>query len=191
MLSSKSVTLAIQNEIGNLCEAKGIKLDNYSQISEREFRDINSSTGLFVYNGNANGEKVIVMYMPSGSRYIKKENFVNYITNNKADRYIVIFSEKKDIKVEGNIQFINGAEKMIGDQTGYMKANRISVRILSEEERNHYLSTLFIFDPNKFCRINSNETMILYSQAKPGDVVEILYPSHSSSLITGNLYLVE
>lgn len=185
--------LRIHNTIQILADARHIKLSNYKQLDSTEFRNQSISSGLFVYNGQRQGKKYFIAFMTILSKYLKKADINRLIESNEADHFIFILPTRKSFKVDNSsksVEFIIGDECMIVDVPEEFRAQGITHRIVPREELDTFCKTFFITDLEVLPKIYTTDPGIIYSTAKVGDVVEVIYPTQSTSLISGTLRYV-
>lgn len=184
----------IHSNIPVLARAKGIELVDYKILNHSEFKNKAISNGLFDYHGkNKLGENVYIAFITLFSAYLKKEGMNKIVNNHKANKYIIILPTKKIVKIDDvtkNVEFINGSLSMISDFEMFKEKLGLSVRVLDEEETQHYMNLYKI--PHKSClpKIGTDSNEIIYSTGIPGDVVELVYPSYSTGALSGSLNLI-
>jgi len=187
IIKKKPVGFAIYKNIPKLFRAKGIELINYSKMNIIEFNNKREANGFFVLEGKKKDKKIWVAFVTSGSKYMKAGDLNNYIGNITADEYYVITDVKKNIKVDERVNLIDGSKHCIKNLTKTYEKRNYHFKILSDEEKKTYIDKLFLHSKNIFPGILIDDSMIVWSQAKLGDLVEITYPTLTSAGMTGTI----
>ena len=182
----------IYRRIPILAEAKGIKLNGFDDMDATAFNNKMLSVGMFDYKGTKNGKTYYIIMMTKDSRYIKKAELNKLINNEHADFYIIIFTTNITVSVDDKtkrVLFVNGVKSMIRNYIEYLKNMQISTRVLTDEEKSHYMH-MYKFTEKNLPKIKENSIEVLYSSAERGDVVEIIHPTMTMSKMTGTIRLV-
>ena len=189
----KSPEYTIHKKIYDLCKSRNIVLDNYEVLSLAEFNNVLNSVGLLEYNGRQGDLKYKIAMIATTSNYIKKAPLNKYINSSSADKYIIILTTNKKISIdneEKDVEFLNGNECMLRNYPKYFETKGIRIRVLSKEEVKNIQELLFISNTNKLPKIKSTCHECIYSGAEPGDILEIITLSITTSLETSTIVKV-
>ena len=193
-IEKKSIGYAIYKNLPKLCEAKNIKLDNYTKMDILEFNNKKEANGLFAFEGTFFGprnegkkenKKVWMALITTGSKYLKAAELNKYINNITADQYFVITDVKKKIKINGNVQIIDGSKCCIKNLSKTFAKKGYKYQVLPRDKTEFYKKILFLHNDNIFPGIMEADPLVVWSTAKVGDLIEIHYPTLTSAGITG------
>lgn len=184
-IEKKSIAYVIYRNLPKLFESKNIELEDYVKLDILEFNNKKEANGFFVFNGKSKNKKIWIAFITTGSKYMKAAELNKYLDNLQEDEIYIITDVKKKIKITKDVKLIDGSKCCIKNLSKSYNKKGYKYRILTNEEKEHYKKVLFLHNDNIFPGILENDPMVIWSNAKVGDLIEITYPTLTAGGYTG------